>query len=296
MLNSFWNWFVIIVTLVNILACWWLLQWTKGISDRSEDEIGTTGHVWDGDLQEFNNPLPLWWLYSFHITIVFGFIYLALFPGLGNVQGFLGWTQLSQYEAEMDAAETVQEAVFSEYRGMDPEALVASSGAIEIGRRLFSNNCAMCHGSDGRGAVGFPNLTDDNWQWGEGYDAVLTAITNGRTAAMPPLGAALGDNVVAVTAYVQQLSGIKADADMAARGKAQFETICAACHMPDGSGNPALGAPRLNDDIWMYGSDPETIMFGIMNGRSGNMPAHKDILNEDRRRILAAYVLSLSGN
>jgi cytochrome c oxidase cbb3-type subunit 3 len=296
MLNSFWNWFVIIVTLVNILACWWLLQWTKGISERSDDGIGTTGHVWDGDLREFNNPLPRWWLYLFHITIVFGFIYLALFPGLGNVKGYLNWTQLSQYEAEVGSAETAQEAVYAAFRNLDPEALVASGEAMEIGRRLFSQRCAMCHGSDGRGAVGFPNLTDNDWQWGEGYDAILTAITNGRTAAMPPLGAVLGDNVINVTAYVQQLSGIKADPDMAARGKMHFDTVCAACHMPDGSGNPALGAPRLNDGIWLYGNSPETIADGINNGRNGKMPAHDELLNEDRRRILAAYVLNLSSS
>ena len=296
MLNSFWNWFVIGLTVVNIIACWWLLMWTKGVSNREGDAIGTTGHTWDGDLQEFNNPLPRWWLMLFHLTIVFGFVYLLMFPGLGNFHGVAGWTQLEQYEAEMAAAEKAEATAFAKYSDMKPEQLMASASAMDTGRRLYSQHCAMCHGSDGRGATGFPNLADDNWQWGAGYDNVYTAITNGRQAAMPPLAAALGgDEAVGdVVAYVRQMSGLDVDAAAAARGQTKFATICAACHMPDGSGNPLLGAPRLNDDIWLYGSDAETIAYGIRNGRAGMMPAHEDILSEERRRILAAYVLSLS--
>jgi cytochrome c oxidase cbb3-type subunit 3 len=295
MLNSFWNWFVIIITVVSILACWWLLHWTKGVSDRSEDEVGSTGHVWDHDLKELNTPLPRWWLHLFNITIIFALVYLLLFPGLGNFAGLKSWSQESQYEAEMAAAIEAQASVFGRFKDMDPAALMADQEAMEIGGRLFGNNCAMCHGSDGRGAKSFPNLTDNAWQWGGSWEQVLISIEKGRVAAMPPMGAVLGeDGVREVIAYVQQLSGQRADPEMAAAGEARFQMVCAACHGMDGKGNQALGAPNLTDDSWIYGGNPADIEETLINGRNGNMPAHENILDEDRRRILAAYVLSLS--
>jgi cytochrome c oxidase cbb3-type subunit 3 len=295
MLNLFWNWWVIIISVGSILACWWLLHWTKGVSDRSEDEAGSTGHVWDDDITELNTPLPRWWLHLFNITIVFALVYLAMFPGLGNFKGFLGWTEIGQYEAEMAKATAAQESVFSRFRDMDGPALIADPEAREIGGRLFANNCAMCHGSDGRGAKGFPNLADDDWLYGNAFDTVMTSINNGRIGAMPPMGAALGeDGVTEVVAYVQQLSGQTADPELAAAGQARFQMICMACHGMDGTGNQALGAPNLTDDIWLYGGNPADIKATINNGRNGNMPAHGNLLNEDRRRLLAAYVIGLS--
>jgi cytochrome c oxidase cbb3-type subunit 3 len=299
MLNSFWNWWVIIISVGSILACWWLLHWTKGVSDRTDDQAGSTGHVWDENITELNTPLPRWWLYLFNITIVFALVYLAIYPGLGNFRGYLGWTQIGQYDEQMARAAEVQESVFARFRDMDGSALLADPEAREIGGRLFANNCAMCHGSDGRGAKGFPNLTDDDWLYGDSFDTVLTSITNGRVGAMPPMGAALGeDGVTEVVAYVQQLSGQPADPDLAAAGKARFEMICMACHGMDGKGNQALGAPNLTDEIWLYGGSPADIRATIVNGRNGNMPAHQNLLNEDRRRLLAAYVIGLedSGN
>jgi cytochrome c oxidase cbb3-type subunit 3 len=295
MLNSFWNWFVIIITVGSILACWWLLHWTKGVSDRSPDDDGSTGHIWDEDIRELNTPLPRWWLHLFNITIVFALVYLVIFPGLGNFAGISGWSQIGQYDAEVSRATEAQESVFGRFREMDPDALMADSEAMEIGGRLFGNNCAMCHGSDGRGAKSFPNLTDGNWLWGGSYDQVLTSITKGRIGAMPPMGAALGeDGTREVVAYVQQLSGQKADPDMAAAGQARFQTVCMACHGMDGTGNQALGAPNLTDDIWLYGGSPADIEATINNGRNGNMPAHENLLHEDRLRLLAAYVMGLS--
>jgi cytochrome c oxidase cbb3-type subunit 3 len=295
MLNSFWNWFVIIITVGSILACWWLLHWTKGVSDRSPDDDGSTGHIWDEDIRELNTPLPRWWLHLFNITIVFALVYLVIFPGLGNFAGISGWSQIGQDDAEVARATEAQESVFGRFREMDPDALMADSEAMEIGGRLFGNNCAMCHGSDGRGAKSFPNLTDGNWLWGGSYDQVLTSITKGRIGAMPPMGAALGeDGTREVVAYVQQLSGQKADPDMAAAGQARFQTVCMACHGMDGTGNQALGAPNLTDDIWLYGGSPADIEATINNGRNGNMPAHENLLHEDRLRLLAAYVMGLS--
>ena len=297
MLTSFWNWYVIIITIVTILLCFWLLQWTKGVSNRDEegDGTGTTGHVWDEDLVELNNPLPKWWLQLFYGTIVFAFIYMALFGGLGNIGGVLGWSQEGQYEAQMEAANEAQETVFAVYRAMDNETLIANADANATGQRLFANNCAMCHGSDGGGARGFPSLTDNDWQYGGSFDTIMQTLENGRTGAMPVMVAGLDDKAITeLVVYVQSMSGQKADPVMAANGKKNFDMLCVACHGPDGSGNQALGAPRLNDNIWLYGGEPETIRKTLTVGRNGNMPAHKDLLTEDQRRLITAYVLSLS--
>ena len=297
MLTSFWHWWVILITVGTILACFWLLQWTKGISNRDEegDGTGTTGHVWDEDLVELNNPLPRWWLQLFYITIAFAFIYLALFGGLGNIPGFLGWSQEGQYEAEVKAATEAQEAIFARYRQLDNEALMADAEANGTGQRLFANSCAMCHGSDARGARGFPNLTDNDWLYGGSFDTVMQSIAEGRTGAMPVMVGGLDDNGINdLVAYVQSMSGQEVDAGMAAAGKKNFDMLCIACHGVDGSGNQALGAPRLNDDIWLYGGETETIKKTVTEGRNGAMPVHKDLLSEDRRRLIAAYVLSLS--
>jgi cytochrome c oxidase cbb3-type subunit 3 len=294
MLSTFWNWFVIIGTVGSMLACWWLLHWTKGVSNRKGNAIGSTGHVWDHDLVELNAPLPRWWLHLFNITIVYGFVYFALYPGLGNVGGLLGWTQLSQYQEEIVQADELQQEVFAPFKGMSNEQLVANPEANQIGRRLFANNCAMCHGSDGRGAPGFPNLTDNDWLYGGSYEQILASITSGRQGVMPPLGDVLGEQgVLEVAVYVQQLAGQKADSTLAAAGKSRYDMMCVACHGPDGRGNPALGAPNLTNNIWLYGGSPETIMQSIRQGRNGNMPAHESLLNEDRRRLLAAYVAGL---
>ncbi len=296
MLNSFWNWFVIIISVGSILACWWLLHWTKGVSDRSDDDDGSTGHVWDEDLKELNTPLPRWWLHLFNITIVFALVYLVLFPGLGNFAGIKGWTQVEQYNAEVAQAEQAQEAIFSRFREMDSDALMADAEAMETAGRLFGNNCAMCHGSDGRGAKGFPNLADNDWQWGGSHGDIMTSINAGRMAVMPPHDAILGeDGITQMVAYVQQLSGQKADAEMAAAGKSKF-MVCAACHGMEGKGNPLLGSPNLTDDIWLYGGNPNDIEYTLLNGRNGVMPAFENQLSDIHRQLLAAYVKSLSGS
>jgi len=300
MLTSFWNWYVIIITVGTILACFWLLQWTRGASnteDTEDKEDGThsTGHVWDEDLVELNNPLPRWWLQLFYITIAFAFIYLAIFGGLGNIPGFLGWSQEGQYETQMQAATAAQETVFARYRQMDNAALIADAEANATGQRLFANNCAMCHGSDAGGARGFPNLTDNDWLYGGDFDTVMQSIANGRAGAMPVMVAGLDDKGISeLVVYVQSLSGQKADPVMAANGKKNFDMLCVACHGADGSGNQALGSARLNDDIWLYGGEPETIRQTITEGRNGKMPQYQDLLSEDQRRLIAAYVLSLS--
>ncbi len=297
-MTSGWSVFIVLVTLFNIFGCLWLLRWTSKPKAAGEKIGGgaDTGHVWDKDLREYNNPLPRWWLWLFYLTVAFGLIYLALYPGLGTFSGLKGWTQNGQYEQEKAAAEAKAAAYLAPFATMTIPQLAADPKAMSTARNLFQVNCAQCHGSDGGGAKGFPNLTDANWQWGGDPDTVVQTITAGRMAVMPPWGPVLGaQGVDQVVAYVQQLSGQQADAALAAAGKTLFETNCAACHGVDGKGNPILGAPNLTDDIWLYGGDAATLHLTVENGRNGQMPVFGERLGPERVRLLAAYAIQLAG-
>ncbi len=292
-----WSLFVIILTIANIFACAWLLRWTSKPRTASEKIGGgaDTGHVWDKDLREYNNPLPKWWLWLFYITIAFGLLYLALYPGLGNIAGVKGWTQAGQYEQERAAVEARAAELLAPLAALPVAELVNNEQAMSTAHNLFQQNCAQCHGSDGGGAVGFPNLANADWQWGSDADTVVATIAGGRIAAMPPWGAVLGEpGVDEVVAYVQTLSGLQADATRAAAGQVRFQTVCSACHGMDGKGNPLLGAPNLTDQEWLYGSDAASLKQTVMNGRNGQMPAWGDKLGEQRIKLLAAYVTKLA--
>jgi cytochrome c oxidase cbb3-type subunit 3 len=289
------SWFIIIVTLLNIAGCVWLLV----ANGRAVDPTGTpkdTGHVWDGDLQELNNPLPRWWFWLFIISVIFSLAYLVLYPGLGNFRGMLGWSQASQHAGEVARANAAQKDRYARYASLSLPALADDPEAMGTARTLFANYCAACHGSDARGGSGFPNLTDANWLYGGDPDTVLASIANGRMGAMPGWEAALGGEagVDEVTAYVRSLSGAAGDPGRIAAGQAKFATYCVACHGVDASGNTALGAPNLKDDVWLYGGDEATVRTSIAKGRQGQMPAHEALLGPDRVRLLAAYVLKLS--
>ncbi len=294
-MSSFWHWWVIVITVVNILACYWLIKWTMKSRPGEAAEGDVTGHSWDG-LEELNNPMPRWWLWLFYGTIIFAFAYLALYPGLGNFKGFLGWTQENQWEAEIKNADEQYGPIFQKFASQDIPTLAKDSEALDIGRRLYLNYCALCHGSDAGGAPGFPSLADDAWMYGGSPEQIEASILNGRAGVMPALGAALGgdEGVKQVAAYVASLSGRDVDPALAEAGKEKYAAACAACHMPDGTGNEALGAPNLTDKVWIYGSTMASIEESIRNGRKGVMPAHKDFLGEDKVRLLAAYVYSLS--
>ena len=293
---AFWHWFVAAGTIVFIIWCAFLVSWSakQGPKNIADDEV--VGHKWDGDLQEWNNPAPKWWLYLYFITIVWAVGYLIAFPGIGNWEGALGWSQQGQYEAEMQAAADRYEPIYEKFAAMDFEELSKNADANQLGRSLFASYCTTCHGSDARGATGYPNLTDNDWLWGNSEAALTTTLTSGRRAAMPVLAPALGgdkgiDNMVK---YVRSLSGIiKADAD-AMSAKPMFVALCSACHTAEGMGNQLFGAPNLTDDIWLYGSSDEAVRTTIVQGRNGQMPAHGELLGENRTKILAAYVASLS--
>jgi cytochrome c oxidase cbb3-type subunit 3 len=285
--------FIVIGTSLNVLGCAWLIWWTARSRPDEVAKGEVINHVWDGDLQERNNPMPRWWLILFWLTIVFCFVYLALYPGMGRFGGILGWSKQGQYEHEMASANQQYAPIYAAFAGRDVVDLSKDPKALALGHSLFLNNCINCHGSDARGAVGFPNLTDNDWLYGGEPQNIMDTITHGRQGMMPPLGAALGpQGVDELVAYVLSLGGREAAADKVEAGKARF-VLCAACHGADGRGNQTIGAPNLTDDIWLYGGSTAAIRQSIMDGRHGQMPAHQ-WLGDDKIRLLAAYVYSLS--
>ncbi len=292
--SNFWSWYIIIPTVAGIIACFLLVRWMSGGTPPS-DKPETMGHVWDEDLAEYNNPLPSWWLKMFYITLFFGIGYLALYPGLGTFAGILGWSQQNQYEREMQKADESFGPLYAKYQQQDLAVLAGDEEAMKTGARLFATYCTTCHGSDARGATGFPNLRDTDWLYGGEPQAIKTSILNGRRGAMPAWAAALGDTGVEnVTQYVLSLANREHDATAATAGKEKYNQLCIACHGPEGKGNIMLGAANLTDAVWLYGGSPRAIADVIAIGRNGNMPPHKDFLGEARVHLLAAYVYSLT--
>lgn len=294
-MTSTWAMILSVVILANILGCLWLIRWTAKPTSGEAKEGDVTGHVWDDNLEELNNPMPHWWLVMFYITIVFGLAYIVLYPTAPSYKGLLGWTSAGEHQASVDQADETYGPIYRAYAQTPIEELVEDPAAIKIGQRLFVNYCAQCHGSDASGAQGFPNLTDNDWLWGGEPATIEKTILDGRQGNMPAWGSMLGqDGVEKVAEYVVSLSGRKHDAAMAAEGQKTFNTMCAACHMPDGTGNSMLGAPNLADGTWLFGASKDKILESISNGRGGVMPSHKNFLGEDKVHLLAAYVYSLS--
>ncbi|ELV8694484.1 cytochrome-c oxidase, cbb3-type subunit III [Vibrio fluvialis] len=323
-MTTFWSLWITVITLGTLLGCAFLLVWC--LKDKMGVEEGVDmGHEYDG-IREINNPLPKWWTYLFVSTFVFAAVYLTLYPGLGNFKGVLGWQSsdqrvrsleeskasiaaaqenktLVQYAKELDDADTYFGEAFKRLAYKDggsdlrpiPE-IAADSDALKVGQRLFLQNCSQCHGSDARGQKGFPNLTDNAWLYGGEPDAIVTTIRHGRIGQMPAWKDALGEQgVQEVVSYALSLSGRSVNAREAEAGKARF-VVCAACHGTDGKGNPAVGAPDLTDQDWLFGDSRAAVTETVSNGRSGVMPAWIDILGEDKVQLVATYVWSLSNS
>lgn len=294
--SNFWSVFIAGITLLGIFGCLALL-WFSGKTEAMSDADNTTGHVWDGDLREMNNPLPRWWVGLFIITCVFSVAYLYLYPGLGTYQGSLGWSQTDQFEKEMARGNEQVAPIYAAFAGKSAEDLAKDPQAMAIGDRLFMNNCAQCHGSDARGAKGFPDLTDGNWTWGGAPAQIHETIAKGRTGVMTPMGAAVGsaDDVRNLAAYVVSLSGGPHDSVRAELGKGKF-MVCAACHGADGTGNQALGAPDLTKGIFIHGPAIEShVVDMINNGKTGVMPAWEAKFTPEQLNVLTAYVWGKGG-
>ena len=293
--HEFWNWYVAIATMASIVACGVFLRALTTRKLVPGEQVGMTGHVWDEDLEEYNNPLPNWWRWLFYITIVFSIVYLILYPGLGRFAGTLNWSSTGQYDNEMDAAQSRYGPMFAAFSAMPITDVAADPAARKIGESLFLNYCSTCHASDARGSRGFPNLADNSWLYGGDPETIKTSIRDGRGGIMPPMAAALpGEGVKDVAHYVMSLSGMTHDNLRKTRGAVLYQTNCAVCHGSDGTGNPVLGAPNLADDAWLYGRGESTIIETITSGRNGVMPPWGVFLGEDKTHMLAAYVWQLS--
>ncbi len=292
--SNFWTIYVSGITLVGIIACLVLLIVT-GKMKTSTASDNTTGHVWDGDLREMNNPLPRWWSYMFVLTIVFSLAYLVLYPGLGSNPGTLGWTSAKLYADEVAKGNAETAPIYAKFMAMKPEDVAKDAQAMAIGERLYGNNCAQCHASDARGNKGFPNLTDGDWLHGGTTEKIKETITGGRNGNMPPMAAAVGsaDDVKNVAQYVLSLSGSPHDSARAALGKEKF-AVCAACHGADGKGMQAVGSANLTDNIWLHGYGENAIVDMINHGKVNVMPAQKDKLTEAQIHVLTAYIWGLS--
>ena len=294
--SDFWHLYVAVATLVSILACAVLL-WVSGTTKVKPNADNTTGHVWDGDLRELNNPLPRWWVYLFIITVVFGLVYGLLYPMYGRYAGVLGWTSLGQHSVEVERQQAAIAPLYAGFREQPAEKLAGDAQAMAIGERLFMNNCAQCHGSDARGSKGFPNLADGDWLYGGAPEAIQTTITQGRQGVMPPMAAAVGgaEDVRNLAHYVLSLSGSPHDAVRASQGQGKF-AACAACHGADGKGNQALGAPNLTDNIWLHGWGEEAVIRAVNQGFSNQMPSQAKLLTADQIHVLSAYVWGMSNS
>ena len=293
--NIGWSIFIAAVTIAGLLGCLWLLFVASRGKVMADDN--STGHVWDVDLKEMNNPLPRWWMLLFILTVLFGAGYLVVYPGLGNAVGTLNWTSRGEYEAEQGKALLAMAPVYAKFAAMPAEQLAADGAAMAIGERLFINNCAACHGSDAKGSKGFPNLTDNDWLHGGSFEKIIETITLGRQGTMPTMAAAVGsaEDVKNVAHYVLSLSGSPHDSVSGQLGRAKF-AVCAACHGPDGKGNQAIGAPNLTDKIWLHGWGEETIVAMVNNGKTNVMPAQGGRLTSEQIRVLAAYVWRFSNS
>jgi cytochrome c oxidase cbb3-type subunit 3 len=295
-MSDFWSAWVVVLIVLNLGIITILFIWAPRVDIPTEPD-GTTGHAWaHGVLKEGVRPLPMAYIVPSAIALLISFGYLVLYPGFGASKGTLGWT--SKGELARDHAENAKLAVplRERMRGKPLEAIAADPEALRAGRVLFIDNCASCHGREGRGnqALGAPDLTDGNWQYGGDGKAILTSVLDGRRGAMPPFGASLsGEQVKDVANYVLGLAGGPDHTLSAQFGRSVFSN-CVPCHGAEGKGNPALGAPNLTDRSWLYGNDLAVIMATISGGRNGVMPAWRDRLGEERATLAAAWVYSLS--
>ena len=296
--NNGWSNYIALVSLVGIVWCIWLLfsQRKAKVVHTADGAVADTGHVWDGDLRELNNPLPRWWMWMFLLSCIFALVYLVLFPGLGSFPGVVGYTTDGALMSSMTQANDELKPVYAKYVKMDIEQVAADPKAREMGQRLFLNSCAQCHGSDAGGAKGFPNLTDGDWLYGGSPENIKTTLINGRAGVMPPFPQLDSNQIVDVANYVRSLSGLPVDESKAARGAEVFKANCVACHGADGKGNIAIGAPNLTDKTWLYGGSEATIVETLTKGRMAMMPSQDKVLSPEKIHLLTAYVWGLSNN
>ncbi len=274
----------------------------------------TMGHEWDG-IEELNTPLPRWWLWSFYATIAWGIVYMIFYPAWPLVsratEGVLGWSSRGQLEQELAAEQAKKAPILNAIASTPIEQLPGNpmlmQAAVEGGRSAFKVHCVQCHGSGAAGSKGYPNLNDDDWLWGGDLKSIHFTIEHGarqpdheptRMSKMPAFGrdGMLQPNQVEdLTSHLLAISGQEKPGKASKRGAELYAANCASCHGAGGEGNRSFGAPQLNDAIWLYGGDRESIAATITNARYGVMPRWGNRLDAATVKMLAAYVHSLGG-
>ena len=294
--SSGWGIYIALVTGVGIIWCLYLLfsQRKTNVTYEADGSVADTGHVWDDDLRELNNPLPRWWMWMFLLSCAFAIVYLILYPGMGTYEGTLGYTTRNAHDASVVQANQQLKPVYAKYMSMDAKQVAADPAAREMGQRLFLNHCAQCHGSDAGGSKGFPNLADTDWLYGGDTQDIKQTLIGGRAGVMPAFAHLESAQVSDVANYVRSLSGLAADQIKVGRGAEVYKANCAACHGAEGKGMAAMGAPNLTDKVWLYGGSEATIIETVLKGRNGMMPAHETILTPEKIHLLTAYVWGLS--
>jgi cytochrome c oxidase cbb3-type subunit 3 len=294
--SGFWGYYIAGVVLLGIVWCLWLIFSQRKWLGARTVTVQDTGHVWDGDLRELNNPVPRWWTVMYVVMCIFGLGYLVLYPGLGTFTGSLGYTSAQEVRQDQTQQDALVKPLYDKFAKLDIPAIAVDMEARVIGQRLFLNNCAQCHGSDAKGSTSFPNLVEGDSLYGRTPEALQASITNGRNGVMPALQAVVDARTAGdIAHYVRSLSGLAYDQIRVIRGKREYLNNCVACHGADGKGNKILGAPNLTDDVWLYGSSEATIVHSILNGRNNRMPAQEHVLTADQIRLLTAWVWGLSG-
>ncbi len=293
--SNFWGFYIAAIVLISIIGVAILLKTNSVVRIKKNEKPELMGHVWDGDLAEYNNPLPGWWVAMFYMAIVFGLGYLFLYPGLVAFGNARGWSAVSQHQEEVKMAQEQYGPLYDKYLTMPVAEVAQDPTAKEMGQRLFLTYCIQCHGATAEGAKGFPNLTDNDWLHGGSPEKIKETIQNGRQGVMPAFGAAFGEEKVKdVANYVLKLAGRKHNDLRAQRGAATFQQVCIACHGPEGKGNQDIGAPNLTDNVWLYGGAETTIIETITNGRQNVMPNWQGFLGDAKVQLLTAYVYGLS--
>jgi cytochrome c oxidase cbb3-type subunit 3 len=287
--------YIISLVVFSILLYSYIIYVTKNIELDHDDHSSDHGHSFDG-IKELNEPLPLWWLWMYVLSIIFAIGYLFLYPGFGSFKGFLSWTSHKECNQNIAKNDKLYESIYISYNKQSIEDLTNNEKALKIGRSLFVNNCSLCHGLDAKGGNGFPNLTNKKWLYGGTPNEIKTTITNGRRGKMPPYGPVLGSEIdLQSTAwYVLSLSMPAVSEKLTEKGKLRFASICSACHGLNAKGNKFIGAPDLTDPQWIHGGKFENVLETIKNGRQGIMPAHKDVLSKEQIHLLTAYIYSLN--
>lgn len=295
-MSGFWSTWVMVLVVFNIGVTLFLFLWGPRVDIPTQPD-GTSGHVWaHGVLKEGIRRLPTWWIVLSSVMFVAGIAYLALYPGFGGFKGVLGWTSHDELAGDQTANRQRELPLRERVRGKPVEAIAADPEALRVGRVLFIDNCAACHGREGHGnhALGAPDLTDNDWLFGGNGESILASIEDGRRGQMPAFGSSLSqDDVVNLANYVASLSGWPTDLLRTQLGKRLFSS-CMPCHGADAKGNTTIGAPNLTDSVWLYGGSLPIIAETIRGGRNGVMPAWRDRLGSENASLVAAWVYAQS--